>query len=58
MKIREMIRSRVKSYNAGLTVLSLGSFGDESNFEWKQYQLTETGNPIETCPLRIGNKND
>lgn len=58
MKMRQMIRNRVKSYNTGLTALSLGSFGDESNFEWKQYQLTETGNPIETCPLKIGTKDD
>lgn len=58
IKMREMIRNRVSNYNAGVVPLSLGSFGSESNCEWKQYQLTETGDPIKVCPLKIGNKND
>ena len=51
--IREKIRSRVKAYNAGLVPAELGFYGEEDNYEWRQYQLAEPGLPGPSrCPLR------
>ncbi|MVF14801.1 YqcI/YcgG family protein [Ketobacter sp. MCCC 1A13808] len=51
--IRERIRSRIYKYNAGVVPQELGFYGDPSNQEWRQYQLTEEGlaSP-DRCPFQ------
>lgn len=51
-RIRARIRERVHHYNDGVMPDSLGFFGQDDNFEWKQYQLQEPGslNPAR-CPF-------
>jgi FPC/CPF motif-containing protein YcgG len=51
-RIRERIRERVRHYNAGAVPDTLGFFGQEDNFEWKQYQLQEPGSlDLARCPF-------
>ncbi|QCI12007.1 YqcI/YcgG family protein [Pseudomonas putida] len=51
-RIRARIRDRVRHYNDGVVPDTLGAFGEEGNYEWKQYQLQEQGslNPSR-CPF-------
>lgn len=51
-RIRERIRERVRHYNDGIVPDTLGFFGQEDNFEWKQYQLQEPGSlDLARCPF-------
>lgn len=55
--IRQKIRERVSEYNGGFVPSELGFFGDNDNFEWKQFQLGEPGLPGPLkCPLHMKNK--
>lgn len=51
-RIRARIRERVRHYNEGVVPDTLGFFGQDDNYEWKQYQLQEQGslNPPR-CPF-------
>ena len=55
MTIRNKIRERIKVYNESESVPEkLGFFGDKSNREWEQYQLSENGSfDIKSCPLKM-----
>ncbi|HGM5582446.1 TPA: YqcI/YcgG family protein [Pseudomonas putida] len=51
-RIRARIRERVAQYNNGVIPDSLGFFGQDDNFEWKQYQLQEAGSlKPSRCPF-------
>ncbi|AIN59179.1 YqcI/YcgG family protein [Pseudomonas soli] len=51
-RIRARIRERVRHYNDGVMPETLGFFGQDDNFEWKQYQLQEPGAPSPPrCPF-------
>ncbi|WP_054890671.1 YqcI/YcgG family protein [Pseudomonas parafulva] len=51
-RIRARIRERVAQYNDGVIPDSLGFFGQDDNFEWKQYQLQEAGSLMPSrCPF-------
>ncbi|MBA1200996.1 YqcI/YcgG family protein [Pseudomonas capeferrum] len=53
-RIRARIRERVREYNEGVMPESLGFFGQEDNFEWKQYQLQEAGSlKPSRCPFHV-----
>lgn len=54
IKIRKKIRERVCLYNDGIIPTELGFFGDDGNYEWKQYQLHEPDEKtMKKCPLSI-----
>ena len=50
--LRENIRRRLEKYNNGFVPPELGFYGEESNKEWKQYQLEEEGmKRPDRCPF-------
>lgn len=50
--LRENIRRRLEKYNNGFVPPELGFYGEESNKEWKQYQLEEEGmRRPDRCPF-------
>ena len=50
--LRENIRKRLEKYNNGFVPPELGFYGEESNKEWKQYQLEEEGmKRPDRCPF-------
>lgn len=52
--VRENIRNRIKVYNNGYVPATLGVYGEEGNYEWRQYQLEEPGGlELKECPLHI-----
>ena len=53
-KIRHHIRSLIQEYDGQPAAPDLGSFGRESNREWRQYALPDENVPrTDTCPLVI-----
>lgn len=54
MKTRKIIRRRLEAWDSMAPHPDLGSFGDPSNHEWKQYFLPDENTPIlGQCPLTI-----
>lgn len=57
LSIRQTIRERVRQYNDGFVPSELGFFGEDSNLEWKQYQLNEPNSTFaQTCPFAVNPK--
>lgn len=57
LKIRNKIRERIVSFNKQPLPAELGFYGDENNFEWRQYQLYEFGGKDNTkYPLNFKRK--
>lgn len=57
LSIRQTIRERVRQYNNGYVPSELGFFGEDSNLEWKQYQLNEPNSTFaQTCPFAVSPK--
>ncbi|MBV8821889.1 MAG: YqcI/YcgG family protein [Ktedonobacteraceae bacterium] len=51
---RRIIRSRLTAWDNMETHPDMGSYGDSSNYEWKQYVLADDNTPAtDKCPLRI-----
>lgn len=51
-RIRAVIRERVAAYDSIAPSPELGTYGDPSKHEWKQYGLLDTNDPVRTqCPF-------
>lgn len=51
---RRRIRDKLLTWDSIESHPVMGSYGDPSNFEWKQYFIADTAAPSgETCPLRM-----
>src|SRR5262249_11741503 len=56
-KVRELIRSRIASYDSVPVARELATYGDPDACEWRQYGLPDDdGTIFNTCPLNFNTK--
>ncbi|MDQ0230074.1 YqcI/YcgG family protein [Metabacillus malikii] len=57
-KIRKQVRKRIEKYDSVPIHPELNSYGNEDNFEWKQYFLHDDDSALSKCPFHRMLKNE
>ncbi|MUK88109.1 hypothetical protein GMD78_06835 [Ornithinibacillus sp. L9] len=52
IKIKNMVRKRLSNYDSASIHPHLNSYGNEDNFEWKQYFLRDDYTSLSECPFQ------